>query len=75
MQTAVELDEDVRSLLDEEVQRSGEPLTSVVNRLLRSELKPREPFRVKPWDMGLPPEWTSGKVEDLLDLLDGPIRR
>lgn len=34
-----------------------------------------KPFKIKPFRFNLPTEWTSGKVEDLLDLLEGPDRR
>ena len=75
MQTLLELDEDVAKLLDAAVERSGKPLVHIVNQALRSELQGRVPFTVEPWDMGLPAEWTSGKVEELIDLLEGPDRR
>jgi predicted RNase H-like HicB family nuclease len=35
----------------------------------------RKPFDFGPLQMNLPPEWTSHKVEDLLDILEGPDRR
>jgi len=36
---------------------------------------PSKHFEVQSWSMGLPVEWTSHKVEDLLDILEGPDRR
>jgi predicted RNase H-like HicB family nuclease len=39
------------------------------------EIPTEEPFKVKPIFLGLPPEWTSHKVEDLLDILEGHDRR
>jgi hypothetical protein len=70
------LDEDVASLLKKEVRKSGEPFKQVVNRYLRLGLtaKPpaRKPFKVKPFDLGLP-HFT--KVEELLELLEGPEHR
>lgn len=33
------------------------------------------PFKIVPFNLGLPPEWTSHKVEDLLDILEGLDRR
>ena len=81
MRTPLTLDEDVASLLKREVRRSGEPLKVAVNRLLRSGLQqvsapPRiKPFQVEPFSLGLPKEWTSGSVEELIEMLDGPRYR
>jgi len=33
------------------------------------------PFEVKPFPMGLPPGGSYDKIDDLLDLLEGPYRR
>lgn len=81
MSKVLTIDDDLADLLDLEVSRSGEPLNETVSRLLRSSLQqsrqpaPNHRFRVRgAKDLGLPPEWTSGKVEDLLDLLEGPER-
>ena len=57
-------------------------MKQTVNRLLRSGLtqaanppKPKR-FVVKPIQgLNLPPEWTSGCVQELLDILDGPNAR
>jgi predicted RNase H-like HicB family nuclease len=35
----------------------------------------QKPFDFGPLELKLPPAWTSHKVEDLLDILDGPDRR
>ena len=81
MRTTLTLDEDVADLLKKEVRRSGEPLKQTVNRLLRNGLQettapiPLSPFKVEPFSLGLPPEWTSGSTEELLELLDGPLHR
>lgn len=78
MRTTLTLDEDVATLLQKEVRRSGEPLKQTVNRLLRAGLeqasKPAKPkrFRVTPLPMSFP-DFT--KAEELLDLLEGPLRR
>ena len=60
---------------------NGQPLKQTVNQLLRAGLqqaaapvKPR-PFRVKPKKVGLPPEWTSGSVPELIEMLEGPAHR
>ncbi len=76
------IDDDLAVLLDQEASRCGEPLDRAINRLLRSSLRTTpssrvvEPFRVRgSKDLGLPQEWTSGKTEDLVDLLEGPDRK
>ena len=77
MRTTLTLDEDVASLLNREVRRSGESFKQVVNRFLRlglnaSKRPTRKPFRVKPLNLGLPP---FEKVEELLEYLEGPDHR
>jgi hypothetical protein len=70
------LDDDVASLLKKEARKSGEPFKQVVNRFLRLGLtaKPaaRKPFKVKPFNLKLPP---FEKVEELLEYLEGPDHR
>ena len=76
VRTTLTLDDDVADLLQSEVRRSGEPLKETANRLLREGLRTKpeptqlEPFVVKPIHAGLPPEWTSGCVQELLNILD-----
>lgn len=76
MRTTLSLDDDVAKLLEKEVRRSGNSFKQVVNHFLRLGLtaKPpaRKPFKVKPWNLGLPP---FEKVEELLDWLEGPEHR
>lgn len=77
MRTTLTLEDDVASLLNKEVRRSGESLKQVVNRFLRLGLTAakqpaRRPFRVKPLNLGLPP---FEKTEELLEYLEGPDRR
>ena len=77
MRTTLTLDEDVASLLNKEIRRSGESFKQVVNRFLRLGLNApkqtaRKPFRVKPLNLGLPP---FEKVEELLEYLEGPYHR
>jgi hypothetical protein len=67
----------VAQLLNKEVRRSGDSFKQVVNRFLRlgltaSKQPVRKPFRVKPWNLGLPP---FEKVEELLEYLEGPDHR
>jgi len=77
VRTTLTLDEDVAALLKIEVRKSGEPFKQVLNRYLRLGLtasKPpaRKPFKVKPWNLKLPP---FEKVEELLEYLEGPDHR
>lgn len=77
MRTTLTLDDDVASLLKKEARQSGEPFKQVVNRCLRLGLTApknprRKPFKVKPWNLGLPP---FEKVEELLEYLEGPEYR
>ena len=77
MRTTLTLDDDVAALLKKEARKSGEPFKQVVNDTLRRGLtaakKPaRKPFKVKPWNLQLPP---FEKVEELLEHLEGPDYR
>lgn len=77
MRTTLTLDDDVAALLNKEMRKSGEPFKQVVNRMIRlgltaSKQPPRKPFKVKPFNLGLP-HFT--KVEELLELLEGPDYR
>ena len=76
MRTTLTLDDDVAALLNKEMLESGEPFKQVVNRYLRLGLttkqQARKPFKVKPFNLGLPP---FTKVEELLEWLEGPDHR
>jgi hypothetical protein len=81
VRTTLTIDDDVATLLEKEMRRTGKPLKQTVNQLLRIGLvqaampvKPR-PFRVKPRKIGLPAEWTSGSVAELIEILEGPMHR
>jgi len=74
VRTTLTLDDDVASLLNKEVRKSGQPFKQVVNRFLRLGLTQarqpaRKPFVVKPMKLGLP---HFEKVEELLEYLEGP---
>ena len=80
VRTTLTLDDDVASLLNKEVRKSGQPFKQVVNRFLRLGLTQarqpaRKPFVVKPRSLGLPPGLSYDNVEELLDVLEGPNRR
>lgn len=77
MRTTLTLDDDVAALLNREMRKSGEPFKQVVNRAIRLGLTGpkqhvRKPFKVKPFNLGLP-QFT--KVEELLEQLEGPDYR
>lgn len=77
MRTTLTLDDDVAALLKKEARKTGEPFKQVVNRALRlgftaAKQPPRKPFKVKPFNLGLPP---FTKVEELLEWLEGPEHR
>ncbi len=77
MRTTLTIDDDVAALLKQEVRKSGEPFKQVVNRAIRMGLTgpkqaARKPFKVKPFNLGLP-HFT--KVEELLEELEGPDYR
>ena len=68
-------------LLKKEIRRSGEPFKQAVNRCLRAGLtsqnrrvKPR-PFKVTPIDVKLPEGINLDKTSDILEALEGPMRR
>jgi hypothetical protein len=77
VRTTVKLDDDVAALLKKEVRKTGEPFKQVLNRYVRlgftaAKQSPRKPFKVKPWNLQLPP---FEKVEELLEHLEGPDYR
>lgn len=81
MRTTLTIEEDVAALLEREMRRTGKPLKQVVNRLLRSGLQqtavsggPKH-FVVKPKKIGLPRDWTSGSISELIEMLEGPLSR
>lgn len=77
--TTLTLDDDVADRLAAEARRSGRPFRAVVNSALRRGLDamPAQPapFRVQATPMGRRPEFDLDSIEDLLDRLDGPLRR
>jgi hypothetical protein len=78
VRTTLSLDDDVASLLEKEVRRSGSSFKAVVNRLLRLGLvaakeqqKTPQQFVVTPRRMGLPQGESYDDVERLLEVLEG----
>jgi hypothetical protein len=63
------------------MRRTGQPLKQTVNDLLRSGLQQAakpvmpKPFKIRTRKLGLPKEWTSGSVSELIEMLEGPNYR
>ena len=82
MRTTLTIDDDVAALLEKENRRAAEPMKQTVNRVLRSGLiiaanppKPKR-FVVKPIQgMKLPQQWTSGSVQELIDMVESTSAR
>ena len=75
MRTTLALDDDVASLLRQEMRRSGSSLKGAVNHLLRLGLmsagkQRNKPFVVTPRKPGLPPGLSYDSVADLLENLE-----
>jgi hypothetical protein len=81
VRTTLTLDDDVASLVREEVRRSGESFKGAVNRMLRlgviaaREPQPKRPFVVTPKAMGLRPGLSYDCTAELLEEAEGPYHR
>lgn len=80
MRTTVTLDDDVAAKLDAETRRTGRPFKDVINDALRRGLMRRSKietarFSVQSRPMGIFPGLSYDNVEELLDRVEGPIRR
>jgi plasmid stability protein len=82
MRTTLTLDDDVAAKLKAEARRSGRPFRDVVNEALRAGLmkrrasSPRTPFTLTARDLGnLKPGLSLDSIGDLLDQVEGPLRR
>ena len=80
MRTTLSLDDDVSSLLQKEIRKSGSSFKEAVNHYIRlglmaSKQKPPKRFVVKPMDLGLPPGLSYDNVAELLDAIEGPYHR
>ena len=81
MRTTLTLDDDVAAKLQTEARQAGQSFKETVNRLLRLALNARreqpkiKPFKIRAKAMGLRPGLNYDNIEDLLDQLDGPMRR
>jgi hypothetical protein len=81
VRTTLSIDEDVASLLEQEVRRSGESFKGTVNRLLRLGLvaahrpRDRKRFVIKPRAIALPAGLNYDKTEEILESLEGPAHK
>jgi hypothetical protein len=82
MRTTLTLDDDVAAKLKAEVRRVGRPFREVLNETLRQGLVARrgqvarEPFRIKPRDLGsVRPGLSLDNVSDLIEQVEGPLHR
>jgi hypothetical protein len=78
--TTISLDDDVADLLRNEIRRSGVSFKDAVNHYLRLGLMgakqpARKKFVVKPLAMGLPPGLSYDNVAELLEALEGLLRK
>lgn len=80
MRTTLALDDDIATLLKQEMRRSGISFKEAVNHYLRLGLMAaKQPagkkFVVKPLAMGLPPGLSYDNVEELIEVLEGPLHK
>ena len=81
MRTTLTLEPDVHAKLHQEMRRSGKSFKDTVNEFLRlglnarREMKPPKKFVVRTFPLGLRPGLSYDNIEELLDQIDGPMRR
>ena len=81
MRTTLTLDDDVAAKLQVEARKAGQSFKETVSRLLRLALNARreppkmKPFKVRAWAMGVRPGLNYDNIEELLDQIEGPLRR
>jgi hypothetical protein len=80
VRTTLSLDDDIASLLKQEIRRSGVSFKEAVNHYLRLGLTAakqpaRKKFVVKPLAMGLPPGLSYDNVGELIEALEGPLHK
>ena len=73
----VEIDEDVADYLNDECRRQNKSIGHVVNQVVRQHMptnaqseKPRKPFRVKPFNLELAPEFEGMTPKEILNKMD-----
>lgn len=80
MRTTLSLDDDVASLLNQEMRRSGSSFKETVNRFLRlglmaSKHRHQKPFTVQPRNLSLPAGTSYDNIEELIEKLEGPYHK
>jgi hypothetical protein len=81
IRTTVTLDDDVAERVKAESRSPGASFKETINELLRvglaarAEPRPRKPFKVKAYHMGVIPGLNYDKTEDLLEYLEGPLHK
>jgi hypothetical protein len=75
--TTITLDDDLAHKLETEAKNSGQPLEAVLDQTLRRGLGESSaiPFRVTPKKMGVRPGLNLECIAQLLDDVEGPLRR
>jgi hypothetical protein len=78
VRTTLTIDDDVATLVEQEVRKSGDTFKGTVNRLLREGLMasrepaPTKPFVVTPFPLGI---GNCDKISELIEGLEGPYHR
>jgi hypothetical protein len=80
VRTTLTLDDDIASLLNKEMRRSGKSFKESVNHFLRvgltaSKQKSQKRFIVSPRALGLPPGLSYDNVADLIEALEGAAHK
>lgn len=81
MRTTLTLDDDVHAKLEAEMRKSGKSFKETVNEFLRigltarRETKLAQPFEIYARDLGARPGLNFDNIEELLDQVEGPMRR
>ena len=80
MRTTLTLDDDVAAKLKAEAHRRRRSFKETVNQVIRDGLNARKETRLKPYKvrasaMGVRPGLDYDNIHELLDQLDGPLRR
>jgi hypothetical protein len=74
------LDGDVQAKLEAEMRKTGRSFKETVNEVLRIGLMakpqaPSKPFKIQARDLGARPGYDFDNIEELLDQIEGPMRR
>lgn len=81
MRTTLTLEDDVRAKLEAEMRKTGRSFKETVNDVIRIGLmvrqaaKPAKPFEIYARDLHPRPGMNFDNIEELLDQLEGPMRR